>query len=84
MISDYDNDNDYVIEVDKLSIVDALRHCLSTQVKSGDAPCSASTHLNAAIIALYELVPDYEPWSEESKDALKWAIDEGRILRGEE
>ena len=84
MISDYDNDNDYVIEVDKLSIVDALRHCLSAQVKSGDAPCSASTHLNTAIALLSELVPNYNPKDEEMRSVLEGAIEEARILRGEE
>jgi len=35
-------------------------------------------------LLLYELVPDFEPWCEESKDALEWALKEGRVLRGEE
>ena len=61
-----------------------LSDCLSAQVKAGDTPCSAHTHLNSAIAALYGLVPDYEPQFEESKEALEWALKEGALLRGEE
>ena len=60
-----------------------ISNCLSAQIKREDAPCSSETHLNSAIAALYELIPDYEPWSDESRTALQWAIDEGNILRGE-
>jgi plasmid maintenance system antidote protein VapI len=59
-----------------------ISDCLSAQIKREDAPCSSEAHLNSAIAALYEMIPDYEPWDEESKAALQWAIDEGRILRG--
>jgi plasmid maintenance system antidote protein VapI len=61
-----------------------ISQCLSAQVKMFDVPYSASSHLNAAIAALSELIPDYNPDDEEMRLALEWAISEGKILRGEE
>jgi plasmid maintenance system antidote protein VapI len=61
-----------------------LLQCLSAQVKMFDVPYSASSHLNFAIAALSELIPDYNPDDEEMRQALEWAISEGKILRGEE
>jgi hypothetical protein len=60
-----------------------ISQCLSAQIKREDAPCSSETHLNSAIAALSNLIPDYNPDNEEMRQALEWARDEGKILRGE-
>ena len=80
----YQEENDYVIEIPKLTLIQAISSCLSAQVKREDAPCSSETHLNSAIAALYELIPDYTPSCKDTEDALEWALKEGRVLRGEE
>lgn len=61
-----------------------ISQCLLAQVKMFDVPYSASSHLNMAIALLSQLIPEYNPDDEEMRQALEWAISEGKILRGEE
>jgi plasmid maintenance system antidote protein VapI len=79
-----EDDCDTVKTLDSKVLERILSQCLSAQVKMLDVPYSASSHLNFAIAALSKLILDYNPDDEEMRQALEWAISEGKILRGEE
>ena len=45
----------------------ALNDVIAAALKRYDAPVSSVAHEDAAIVALLELVPDWQPWSDEAR-----------------
>ncbi len=62
---------------DKLRFI--LMHILHSQVKVNDAPASAQSHMDMAIVELYKLIDCFEPQTDECKQALNEAIEHMRL-----
>ena len=45
----------------------ALNDVIAAALKRAAAPVSSAAHEDAAIVALLELVPDWQPWSDEAR-----------------
>lgn len=69
-----------------LKVKSALDQIVAFSVKADDAPCSASSHLNAAIRELLLLLGDgyTPPYGDEGAEVIAWAQQEYEILTGKQ
>lgn len=78
-------DNGYRVYADiaveyRGSIEYILDNLLSSMVKSTDAPCSSYTHLAQAVKAVYDMLDDYVPSTEEHEEELESVLEHMRLL----
>lgn len=59
-----------------------LNDLLSAISKINDAPCSAETHLDSAVVNLVSLLPNYETNNTEFKEIIKFAVDMDVLCKG--
>ena len=58
-----------------------LSDIVMAEVKRPDAPCSADTHINRAIVELSALCPEWKPSCDESREVVEFAHKEIALLR---
>lgn len=57
-----------------------LANIIDSELKREDAPMSAETHLNTAIVELMKHTDEWKSWDRESIDRIRYAVGELDIL----
>ena len=66
--------------IDESKLEQVLNHLLESEIKSAGSPCSAASHFNLAIVLLAEMLPDFQPKTELSRQIVNTAFEEAKLL----